>query len=106
MLITPPGDVWLSVQSTLFLLLIKLRKNVSTNALLRYLEMRMAEHVVLSVLLLHSITIVITRIKDASKVHIDLSLDCTFPRFADKFSQSCATTCQFGYFKNIAEHTC
>jgi hypothetical protein len=33
-------------------------------------------------------------------------LDCTFPYFADKFSQSCSTVCQFGYFQNVAMHTC
>ena len=32
--------------------------------------------------------------------------NCTYPRFADKFSQSCSTTCQFGYFENLGDHTC
>lgn len=66
------------------------------------LEMKMAEFVVLSAPELRFTTTVITKGSGASKVISAYIVDCTYPKFADTFSQSCASTCQFGFFKNIA----
>lgn len=68
--ITQPGDVWLSAQSILFLLLTRWLRNVSTNALLPCLGMKMAGYAVHSVQLLHSTTIETTRENVAWKVTI------------------------------------
>lgn len=78
----------------------------SINAQESYLVIRMEEFVHNNVLPNPFITIEIMIMDDVFLVILCLYLDCTYPYFADQFSQSCTDVCQFGYFKNLAEHTC
>lgn len=66
----------------------------------------MAASVTYNVQRLLFIIIEIIKIIDVSKVNDIFIKDCTFPFYADTFSQSCASVCQFGYFQNVAEHKC